>query len=376
VLEKKQEKPVAIQTIQKLVLLFVLLYFFILSIELMKDSFQFFGKDFAKTLFRATSSPIVGMCIGLLCTSIIQSSSSTTSIVVSMVAAASLDVRSAIPIIMGANIGTSVTNVLVAAAHITRREEFRRAYSASLVHDQFNVLSVLVLLPLEMSFHLLEKIAGFLQTAFQGVGGMKLFNPVKPLVGPIAKKTMQALEGLFQDGSNWPGILGLVIALTLLFVTLKFLVDFLKSVMIGRVEQMMHGFFFATPVRAFLLGLIVTAAIQSSSITTSLVVPLAAGGILTLEQIFPFALGANIGTTITALLASLVTQDPAAVTAAFAHTSFNVVGSVIFYPLKQIPIGLARWFGNLAYHRRITALVYIIVVFFLLPGLVIFLFGR
>lgn len=362
--------------IKKVLFLLVLLYCFLFSIELMQDSFKFFGKSFAETLFRATSNPFVGMCIGLLCTSLLQSSSSTTSIVVSMVAAQQLDVTHAIPIIMGANIGTSVTNTLVATAHITRREEFRKAYSAAMLHDQFNVMSVLFLLPIEANFHILEKIATFLQGNFASVGGMKLFNPVKPLVEPITEWILHMLVQLFEPGSKLPGIFSLIIAVIALFITLKFLVDLLRSIMIGRVERLMHNYLFATSLRAFLLGIIITASVQSSSITTSLIVPLAAGGILTLEAIFPFTLGANIGTTVTAILAALVTGSPAAVTVAFAHLSFNAVGSLVFYPLRIIPITSARMLGGFAYRYRVGAIAYILILFFLLPAAIIFLFGR
>ena len=292
-----------------------------------------------------------------------------------MVAAGTLPVRLGIPIIMGSNIGTSVTNTLVATAHITRKEEFRRAYSAAMMHDQFNVLSVVVLLPLEASFHILEKMATFMEKAFEGVGGLNLFNPVKPLVSPVSKRIIGEIVEWFPNSSRIAGLVGLVIALVMLFTTLKFLVDLLKSIMIGRVENLMHGFLFATPVRAFMLGVLITVSVQSSSITTSLIVPLAAGGILTLEAIFPFTLGANVGTTITAILASLVTGVPEAVVAAFAHLSFNLVGAAVFYPLKRLPIGTARFLGDFAYKHRVGAIVYIIVFFFLLPILFIFLFG-
>jgi len=354
----------------------VLLYFFVLSIEMMTNSFQLFGKGFADQIMRTTSNPLVGLCIGLLCTSIVQSSGATTSTVVTMVAAGTLDVRAAIPMIMGANIGTSVTNTLVSIAHVTRREEFRRGFAAAMVHDFFNVFTVIVLLPLEVMFHTLEKMAIFLQSLVSSSGGLAIFNPVKPLVSPIVETLIGWFQGMFSAASIMPGVCLLTLALVSLFVTLAFLVRFLKSIMIGRVEKMIHNVLFATPFRAFVLGVIVTAAVHSSSIATSLLVPLAAGGILSLETLFPFTLGANIGTTLTALFASLVTGVPVAVTTAFAHFSFNVLGCCFFFPLRRIPIGAARFFGDLAYRNRVWAFVYIIVVFYTVPGVIIFLLGR
>lgn len=375
-MEQKKEKSRLLEGVLKTIVFFVLLYFFVLSIEMMTNSFHLFGKGFAERIMRATSNPLVGLCIGLLCTSVVQSSGATTSTVVTMVAAGTLGMREAIPIIMGANIGTSITNTLVSIAHVTRREEFRRGFAAAMVHDLFNVMTVAVLLPIEIKFRILERLAEILQSVVSTSGGLAIFNPVKPLVSPVVRTLIFWFQHLFGEASMLPGVCLLVVALGSLFVTLACLVRFLKSIMIGRVEKMIHNVLFATPLRAFVLGLIVTAAVHSSSIATSLLVPLAAGGILTLETLFPFTLGANIGSTLTALFASLVTGVPIAVTTAFAHFSFNSLGCIIFFPLRRIPIGTARFFGNMAYRNRLWAFLYIAIVFYLVPGIIIFTLGR
>jgi sodium-dependent phosphate cotransporter len=88
--------------------------------------------------------------------------------------------------------------------------------------------------------------------------------------------------------------------------------------------------------------------VQSSSATTSLIVPLAGTGVLSLRQVFPYTLGANVGTTITAILASMTLASPAAVTVALAHLCFNLLAIVIYYPLKALPLWLATNWGRLA----------------------------
>ena len=96
---------------------------------------------------------------------------------------------------------------------------------------------------------------------------------------------------------------------------------------------------------AMLLGLVITISVQSSSITTSIMIPLAAAGVVTLRNIYPVTLGANVGTTITALLAALATSRPEALTVAIVHTLFNVGGIVLLYPMpyvRDIPIRLAE----------------------------------
>ena len=135
---------------QVLALLGVLVLFFV-SLELMGDSFKLMGRGFAETLLRTTSNPFVGLFIGILATSLVQSSSTTTALTVGMVAGGGLTVAGAIPIMMGANIGTSVTNTIVSLGHITRKDEFRRAMAGATVHDFFNLLTVAIALPLELT---------------------------------------------------------------------------------------------------------------------------------------------------------------------------------------------------------------------------------
>ena len=118
-----------------------------------------------------------------------------------------------------------------------------------------------------------------------------------------------------------------------------------------------------------------TVAVQSSSITTSLAVPLAGAGILTLEQIFPLTLGANVGTTITAMLAALVTGELTAVTVAFAHLLFNIVGITVIWPIRRIPLRMARALARAALRSKLVPLTYVLLVFFGIPLLLIWIVG-
>ena len=121
---------------------------------------------------------------------------------------------------------------------------------------------------------------------------------------------------------------------------------------------------------AMLVGLIVTIAVQSSSITTSIMVPLAAAGVVTLRNIFPVTLGANVGTTITALLAALASGSVDALTIALVHTTYNVTGIVILYPMpriRAIPLRAAERMADLAVERHTMAVAYVITLFIVIP---------
>jgi sodium-dependent phosphate cotransporter len=340
------------------------LYLFLFSLELMGTSLKMFGKGLAETLIATTTNPLVGLFIGILSTSIIQSSSSTTSIVVGLVAGGALNVPNAIPIIMGANIGTSVTNTLVSLTQIRRDMEFRRSLSAAVVHDFFNILAVIILFPLQYFTNFLGHVATFVGEKFQNIGGLKFLSPVKALTKP----PVELLKGLIGD---YPWVL-FVLSLILLLVALTRLVKSLKVLVVRKAEVWFDRYLFKTAWRAFFLGLLLTAIVQSSSITTSLAVPIAGAGLLTLVQIFPYTLGANIGTTVTAILAALVTGNLAAVIVAFSHLLFNVCGIVILWPFKFIPIALAEKFSGIAMGKKIIPVLYIIIVFFLIPLLLIY----
>lgn len=346
-----------------LAFLLCFLYLFLFSLELMGASLKMFGEGLAESLIATTTNPLVGLFIGILATSVIQSSSSTTSIVVGLVAGGALNVANAIPIIMGANIGTSVTNLLVSLTQIRRDLEFRRALSAAIVHDFFNILAVIVLFPLQYFTNFLGHFATFSGEKFQNIGGLDFLSPVKRITRP-------PVEIFAKLVGNYPWIL-LGLSLVLLLLALTRMVKALKILVVKRAEVWFDQYLFKTAWRAFLVGLLLTAMVQSSSITTSLAVPMAGAGFLTLVQIFPYTLGANVGTTVTAFLAALVTGNLAAIIVAFSHFLFNVSGILVLWPFKFIPITLAEKFSAIATRRKIIPILYIIVVFFVIPVLVI-----
>ena len=352
---------------------FAVLYLFLVSIGMIGSAFKGLGSGFAESLFQSQASPFIGLFIGILATGLIQSSSTTTSLVVGMVAAGTfgsdpkLAVAAAVPYIMGANIGTSITNTIVSLGHIVNKEEFKRAFSASVVHDFFNIFAVIVIFPLELVFGVISKFAMILSTILLGSGGGTFTSPIKL----ITKPTVKWIEHLFhQQSIIEPSVLLLVVALGFLFFSLRNLTKLIKSLVMFRLQAFFDTHIFKTTLRAVFFGILITILVQSSSITTSLVIPLAGAGILNLRQIFPYTLGANIGTTVTSLLASMVSGTIAPLAVALSHLTFNLLGIGLLYPIKsvrEIPICLAEKFSDLATKNKIYPLLYILIVFFLIP---------
>ncbi|MDP7080033.1 MAG: Na/Pi symporter [Candidatus Undinarchaeales archaeon] len=347
----------------KLATLLLALYAFILSISAIGAVFKAVGADYSEQIIASTTDPLAAFFVGVVATALIQSSSATTSLVVLMVDGGLLTLSCAIPIIMGANMGTSITNTIVSLGHVSSRRDFEKAFSAATVHDFFNILAAAVLLPIEIMYHPIESSARVLAGTFASMGGLKLVSPLDYIIKPVIAVLKH----------NLPLWLILVLAMVTLFLALKAIVNCMRSLVMDRMQLLLDRFLFRTAFISFILGVVVTAAVQSSSITTSLVIPLAGAGLVTLEMIFPYTLGANIGTTITAFLAALVTKNELAVTAASAHLLFNIFGIVIWYPLRQVPIGLARRLAEVVSEQRKLALAYMIFAFYIVPGIVIFM---
>lgn len=370
-------KPQSPAWLRVLILLF-LLALFLLAIKLMGGAFKSLGKEQAKGLFEGIANPFAGLAVGILATVLVQSSSVTTATTVALVGAGDISIAHAVPMIMGANIGTSVTNTLVSMGHITRREEFRRAFAGATMHDFFNLIALGVLLPLELATGVLEKSARWLTTVVASDPGAagSFKSPLKVFFGGLAKHIQHFVtDTLGLDGWAAAGLL-LVIALGMIVIALMYITKIMRSLMAARVEKALNEVLGKRGILAIFIGTVMTVAVQSSSITTSLLIPMIGAGVLSLEAAFPVTLGANLGTTVTGLLAALA-AGPAGLTIALVHALFNLAGILLIYPMpvtRRIPIRLAQGLANRALENRIWVLIYIFGVFVLMPLLGIFLF--
>lgn len=346
------------------------LYVFLVSISLLGTGFKMFGAGFAERLIATTSNPFIGLFIGILATSIVQSSSTTTCTVVGFVATGILSIENAIPIVMGANIGTTVTSMIVSLGHITRKEEFRRAMEAATVHDFFNIIAVVVLFPIEIATGFLRRSATALSRFLVGGDPVAFASPVKAIVKPVSHAIAELIQG--GVGSRAAPVVA-VLAFALMIGSLYVLVRLTKGLALGRAEVVIDRCMGRGGATGIAVGAGLTAVIQSSSVTTSLMVPLAGSGIARLEQIFPVTLGANVGTTVTALLASL-SGEPQGLAIALVHLMFNVAGILLIYPyrpIRRVPMRLATRLSEVASRSPRYAALFIIGVFYVVPGLII-----
>lgn len=344
------------------------IFMFLLAIHLIGYSFQTLGGDFSEHIQMAFANPAIGLLIGLLSTAILQSSSTTTSMIVAAVASGSLTLQHAIPVVMGANIGTTLTSTIVAMSYVTKTAEFKKAISAGTVHDIFNVLTCLILFPLEIRYGILTKLSQ----------GMASFIRISSEPGkPFAQKffIFHFFDTIGAHLMSWFGsVILLILSIVLLAASVKLISNVLYNRLIGKTKERFESIAFNSTSRAFGWGFLLTAIIQSSSLTTALIVPLAATGKVTQKRAFEFIVGANIGTTITAILAALFKSE-AAISLAFAHFLFNTFGMIVFLGiplLGRIPLYLADQLGSISLKFKVTAFAYIMLLFFILPFTLIY----
>lgn len=364
----EQKKREALKVAGKAVVVLLAVLLFLLSLDIMGNSFLSLRQTAAETILSVTSNPFIGLFIGLLLTAIIQSSSTSTAMIVALVGSGALSLSSAVPIVMGANIGTTLTSTIISLGFITSKREFRKAISAGSIHDIYNIILTIILFPLEYYDQFLSRTSN---TIAAWLTGLSSDSGVAEYVIESESWSPGAYLTELVDNS-W---LLVLISFVLLFAAIKIMSRIIYSSLIGQSKDHMQDYIFNNPYKSFAWGSVLTAAVQSSSITTSLMVPLVATGKVSLQKSFPFIIGANIGTTVTALIAALFKTE-AAISIALVHFLFNSFGVLLFLPykpLRRIPGLLAARFGRLTQRNRLIGFLYIVLMFFLIPFLLIYL---
>lgn len=352
------------------VLVLCLIYTFLVGVSALEAGIKVMGEDTQESLFSNVDNPLAALFVGLLGTVLVQSSSASTSIIVGLVASGALGVDDAVPMVMGANIGTTVTNTLVSLGHVRQSEEFKRAFAAATVHDFFNVLAVAILLPLELLTGVLSNLAEKMSNALVGSAGTEWESPVKTWVRTPVGWLDDLWSELGADG-NTLGTLLLLSGLFIVLASLTLITKNMRRLVADRIERSLNAVLSrGAGMVAMLLGMVITISVQSSSITTSILIPLSAAGVLSLHNAYPITLGANVGTTITALLAALAASRPEALTVGLVHTLFNVGAIALMYPVplvRHLPIRAAETLATVAVERRMFAVGYVVVTFVVVP---------
>ena len=355
-----------------------MLYLFLVGIASLEAGIKALGADFQEGLLDSVDNPIAGLCAGILATVLVQSSSASTAMIVGLVGAGTLTVDAAVPMILGANIGTTVTSSLAALGSIRRREEFRRAFAGATMHDFFNLISAAIFLPMQIATGFLSTSAEWLADRLgSNVEGGSARSPIKELVKEPVKQIERVAETV-TDSDFVLGTLMIAIGLAFVFFALALITRNMRLLIAERLEFALNAAISrGNGVVGIATGTLATIAVQSSSITTSILVPLVGSGVLSLRNAYPITLGANLGTTVTALLASLAVDLRAGLIVALTHTLFNLTSIVLFYPVpavRHVPVRLAEGLASVAARRPLFVAVYVVGVFIVLPSAGLLLF--
>jgi sodium-dependent phosphate cotransporter len=350
-------------------LVFGLLYLFLIGVKLLESGVKGLGDDTAGGLFTNISNPIAALCVGILATVLVQSSSVTTSTIVALVGTGQLPIETAVPMVMGANIGTTVTNTIVAMAHARQSDDFRRALAAASMHDFFNLIAVAIVLPLELATGFLQNTATWFAEHLPGGSDARFNSPVKAAVGWGAEFFTDVFDAIFSNETT-RFIVFILAGIIIIFITLTYITKNMKTLIADRIERSVNASLEKSSLVGMGVGVVVTIAVQSSSITTSIIVPLVASGLLLVRNAYPITLGANVGTTVTAFIAALATNSSAAMSIAIVHLLFNVIGILIIYPwnkIRYVPVILAEKLSEIAMKHKWIAVAYTAIVFVVIP---------
>lgn len=351
----------------------------LLGIGLIIDGVHGFGGARVQDLFNLATHPLVGLMVGILGTAILQSSSAATAITVTTVGVGVVSLPVAIPVIMGANIGTTVTVFIVAYSYIGHREEFRRAFASAAVHGLFNLLLVLLIIPIELLFSPLQRISGAMASSV--FGGVLVpsetgtfvtaaFQPAVELIG-----TEGLLGVLFV-----PAVAAVVTLLTgtaLIILGVRTISMQLRTLMAATTHTLLESSSGASDALGFLTGTAGTMILQASSVTVSSLLPFSAAGSLKLREVLSITMGANVGTTLSSLLVALALPGNLgtfALQAAIVHLLFNVLGTLLVLllpPYRELILFLAGRLADLAVKSYTASFAILMTYFFLIPATVL-----
>ncbi|CAD5205988.1 unnamed protein product [Bursaphelenchus okinawaensis] len=426
-----QKTKRVVLVIVKLCTLLSVICCFICTLNLLTDAFKLLGvKGVGMTIKTSPLilNPVSASLIGMMCTLLFQNGSTLVSILVGMVASGLISVHHALPMIIGSEMGASLTNVLISMGQSGDRNKFRRSFAAATLNDAFNVLNYLTLLPLEICTGVIEGLSARMvqPLATTQAGEIKTLNmltdPLLELIVYIDDDAINADIAAATDSDNstipsgretfiyrcvnlttkavnnncqyhhlfansfWPdaliGAILLCVAIVSLICCLIGIVQLMQSLLAGRVavlvrrildQECPHPFSFITGYIVMLFGMVVVFIVQSNSVFRSALTPLVGIGVVTLDRLYPLLLGANMGSSFTGILAAL-SADPArlkeTLQIALCETLCNVFGAIAFYPipfLRHIPMNIAMKLGDTTAQYRWFALVYIALFFFVMP---------
>jgi len=341
------------------------IYTFILSIEIIKKSTLLLAPDI-KEFFLLNLNPIKAVSAGWFATSIVQSSGAVSSVAASFAGNNIINIPTVVYILIGALLGTTITALIISLITAAKqRRDFRHGFEIGLSHSIYAIFLLVIVSFLEYFFQFFSKIALFLAPKIQGkLMLLKVPDLVSLITNPIINPIFAKNHSLFL----------LLLGFAILIFTLKYLGKAVIGVLGG--EDKARGFinkYFDSKYKAYLIGVLLTAIVFSSSITIGLLVPLAVSRLINLKKAIPFILGANVGTFTDVFLVSIIIGKMPALATAICYLLMAIVGTVIFFPNINFLHKTTKYVSKKLIHISRKKALYILIAFILIPLLLFLL---
>lgn len=344
------------------------LYMLIAAVNILSNALAF--TVIPESVTTSLESPLFAIAAGVILTILLQSSSASTAVIIALSASDAIVLTTAVFLVMGANIGTTITNSAVSLGYIRDKKMFARTFGSGTVHDFFNLIAVII-------FGVLEYFTGALSRSAQWISGLLYGNHVDNVFTVTFLNVSDWVSSIFKLPANilasWNihSVALFVLSIALILGSIALLTNMLKSLRTVPDEEdatTEEELVYIPPrtvigqVKAILSGAATTAIVQSSSVTTSAAVVGVGTKRYTVYDVYPFIAGANIGTTLTALLVALMTGSKAALAVAVSHVLFNVFAVIVLFTvpvLKNLPLKMSQLMRRLVQKSRVFAAVYI-----------------
>ncbi|CAJ0954096.1 unnamed protein product, partial [Mesorhabditis belari] len=394
-----------IATFLRLLTILFILFVYICSLAQIATAFSLigsFGLGHAIKDSPLLQDPISGLILGMVTTVVLQSPTATVTVLVSMVAANMITVHTAIPVMIGSELGSSLINSFVSMAYSGNKEQFRRAFAAATLPDVFNFCTLIIILPLELFTSVIEKTSWLIVDPLVSEKGLT-FKTLDYITDPINKLVLQVNEAeirnatiardyfspdhtfvnrcVFPNGSRiancpykhifaysslsdmWIGVIIVVVSVLSLILCLCGIVHLITKMLAGRLavplrkaldKEVPRPFSFLTGYIIMFIGMVVTLLLQSNSIFSSSLTPL-------------------VGIAVLAAMSADEARFEKTLHMAMCSVIYNVMGTTMFYVIpwtRKVPIFLCKRLGNATAEYRWFILIYIIGLFIILPAIV------
>jgi len=381
----------------RLILTLILsIYFFVSSLEGVKHGFKLIFEEWQGSILAmitGNKAAITGLALGMLSTALVQSSSAVvaaTMVSMSGMVASGLPMEAAIqfgvPMVLGANIGTTVTNTIVAFG-IERgmtMKEFKDTIPGVIVDDVYEGLTIAIFFTLELTTGLISKIVLRLGDFYTEVLQMEtLFasfeNTIIDII--IEEPMIKPMKNLVVDylGTLGGGVFMFLFWFIVIIISMGMITKGLEKLIETGWEDKVQAAF-KSPARGFLTGFTITFIVGSSSIGSSLVIPFLATRVVDLKTAYPYLVGCNLATAVDmSQIYGYIAGGTVGMILGSAHVLLNLMAITIWFisPLRFVPIKIAEWLGGMITENEnaiYSLLAWVVVVFFVIPIIIIYVF--